>query len=240
MIREARSLIAAGALGRIRRIDCEYLQGWLADAEETRDNKQAAWRTDPQQAGRAGCFGDIGSHCQNLLEFVSGLEISAVAADLSSFIPGRRVDDDGNVLMRFDNGARGTISASQIAVGEENGLQLRIYGERGGLRWLQQAPNSLVVHLADQPLQVRRSGGAGLAEDTLAASRLPAGHVEGYLEAFANLYREFAQQLQYRRQGSSIGTSLLPGIDQALRGMRFIDAVVESSEANGAWQTIGR
>lgn len=238
MIREARLLIEQGALGKIRRIDCEYLQGWLADAQETQDNKQAAWRTDPEQAGRAGCFGDIGSHCQNLLEFVSGLEIAAVAADLTSFIPGRRVDDDGNVLLRFDSGARGTIAASQIAVGEENGLCLRIYGERGGLRWAQQAPNSLVVHLADQPMQVRRSAGPGIAPASLSASRLPAGHVEGYLEAFANLYREFAEQMQRRRQGSDLSESLLPGIAEALRGMQFIDAVVESSQADGAWRSL--
>lgn len=238
MIREARALIADGVLGEIRRADCEYLQGWLAQPEEQGDNKQAAWRTDPSRAGAAGCFGDIGSHCQNLLEFVCGDNIAAVAADLSRHVAARQLDDDGNVLLRFAGGARGMIAASQIAVGEENGLSLRVYGEKGGLRWQQQEPNSLVVHLQDQPVQVRRSAGPALSAAAMTASRLPAGHVEGYLEAFANLYREFAEQLLARRDGGAVTAGMLPGIDDAVRGMRFIAAVVESSANDGRWQVV--
>ena len=234
MVREARALIESGVLGRIRRIDCEYLQGWLATPEENNNNKQAGWRTDPSRAGAAGCFGDIGSHCQNLLEFVSGLEIESVCADLSTFVEGRRVDDDGNVLLRFSGGARGVVSASQIAVGEENALALRVYGEKGGLNWRQQSPNSLEVRLADQPLQIRRSGSAGISKSAHAAARLPPGHVEGYLEAFANLYREFAQRL---RTGSD-ETTMLPDIDDAIRGMRFVNAVVASSNNGACWQSL--
>jgi len=236
MVREARTLIDSGALGRIRRVDCEYLQGWLATAEEHGDNKQANWRTDPSRAGVAGCFGDIGSHCQNLLEFVTGLEIDSLCADLSTFVAGRRVDDDGNVLLRFTGGAKGVVSASQIAVGEENALALRVYGEKGGLSWRQQSPNSLEVRLADQPLQIRRSGGVGVSESALAAGRLPSGHVEGYLEAFANLYREFAQGL--RMGGSADENRLLPDISDAIRGMRFVNAVVASSRNGGNWQSL--
>jgi predicted dehydrogenase len=238
MIREARQLIANGELGRIRRIDCEYLQGWLATAEERSGNKQADWRTDPARAGAAGCFGDIGSHCQNLIEFVSGLEIESVCADLSAFVDGRAVDDDGNVLLRLNDEARGVISASQIAVGEENALSLRIFGEKGGLRWHQQAPNSLELRLADRPLQILRSATPALTNSASAASRLPPGHVEGYLEAFANLYREFAAQIRDVRAGVKPAPGLLPDIEAGMRGMRFIQAVVDSSTAGGEWREV--
>jgi predicted dehydrogenase len=238
MVREARALIADGVLGKVRRVDCEYLQGWLSSAEELEDNKQANWRTDPARSGVAGCFGDIGSHCQNLIEFVTGMEIASVCADVSTFVPGRRVDDDGNVLLRFKEGARGTVCASQIAVGEENALSLRVYGEKGGIRWQQQSPNSLEFRLVDRPLEIRRSAGAGISNPALAASRLPAGHVEGYLEAFANLYREFAQQMWSRRDDSPPGHTVLPDIHAAVRSMRFIEAVIASSKADGQWRSL--
>lgn len=240
MIREARALIAAGLLGRIRRADCEYLQGWLSTPVEAGDNVQAQWRTDPARAGAAGCFGDIGSHCHNLVEFVTGLRVDAVCADLSTFVENRRLDDDGNVLLRFDGGARGVISASQIAAGEENALTLRVYGEHGGLSWSQQEPNSLRLLWPDRPVEVRRAASAGIGEKAAAASRLPAGHVEGYLEAFANLYREFAGVLRARRDGRADGSvgDGLPGIAEGVRGMRFIDAVVTSSGAGGVWQAL--
>ena len=238
MVREARALIADGVLGKVRRVDCEYLQGWLSSAEELEDNKQANWRTDPARSGVAGCFGDIGSHCQNLIEFVTGMEIASVCADVSTFVPGRRVDDDGNVLLRLKEGARGTVCASQIAVGEENALSLRVYGEKGGIRWQQQSPNSLEFRLVDRPLEIRRSAGAGISNPALAASRLPAGHVEGYLEAFANLYREFAQQMRSRRDDSPPGHTVLPDIHAAVRSMRFIEAVIASSKADGQWRSL--
>jgi len=237
MIREARQLIASGTLGRLRRIDCEYLQGWLSTAAENTANPQARWRTDPARAGAAGCFGDIGSHCQNLIEYVSGQRIHSVCADLTAFVAQRQLDDDGNVLLRFDDGARGVISASQIAVGEENALTLRVYGEKGGLSWSQQEPNSLQLRWPDRPLEVRRAGGAGISAEAASAGRLPAGHVEGYLEAFANLYRSFAAAMRRRRQGNRVNTAEIdwPDITAGVRGMRFITAVVASSQAGGTW-----
>jgi predicted dehydrogenase len=234
MVREARALIRNGELGGIRRVVCEYLQGWLATAAENAGNKQAGWRTNPALAGAAGCFGDIGSHGQNLLEYVTGLEISALCADLSAFVEGRRVDDDGNVLLRFDTGAKGVLFASQIAVGEENGLRLRVYGENGGLDWSQQEPNSLVLRWPDRAVEVRRTGGPGLSPESLAATRLPAGHPEGYLEGFANLYRNFAVALR-RKQAGETFTPDFPTVADGVRGMRFIDAVVASSAADGIW-----
>jgi predicted dehydrogenase len=231
MIREARELVAAGAIGPVRRVVCEYLQGWLT--ADISGNKQADWRTDPARAGAAGCFGDIGSHCENLVSFVTGLSIQAVCADLSRFVPGRRLDDDGNVLLRFAQGARGVIMASQVAVGEENGLSLRVYGERAGLSWHQQEPNTLRITRAEGPVELRRTGGPGLSEAARAAARLPAGHPEGYLEAFANLYRDVAARL------NGATASALPDVADGARGMRFLHRVVESSQAGGRWVSLG-
>jgi len=234
MIREARALVASGALGRIRRADCEYLQGWLAGSEETTGNKQAQWRTDPSRSGAAGCFGDIGSHAQNLLEFVTGQNVSRVCADLSTWVEGRALDDDGNVLIRLDGGARGVISASQVAVGEENGLKLRIYGEGGGLTWSQTEPNSLTLKWPDRSVEVRRTGGPSVTGEAASATRLPAGHPEGYLEAFAVLYRKFARAVLAAEAGTAVSPDV-PGIADGVRGMRFIDGVVESSARGGIW-----
>ncbi len=237
MIREARALVASGALGNLRRADCEYLQGWLSVAEESAGNKQAEWRTDPARSGAAGCFGDIGSHAQNLLEFVTGQRISRLCADLSTWIPGRALDDDGNVLVHLDGGARGVISASQVAVGEENGLELRVYGEKGGLSWSQTEPNSLVLKWPDRSLEVRRTGGPSVSGEATSATRLPSGHPEGYLEAFAVLYRDFARSILARESGDRVRPDV-PGIEEGVRGMRFIEGVVASSNQGGVWLNI--
>ena len=237
MVKEARELIKAGALGSIRRVIVEYIQGWLAERLETQGNKQAIWRTDPRFSGSAGCMGDIGTHGENLLEYVTGLEIDSLCADLTTFVPGRLLEDDGNVLLRLSNGARGVLLASQIAVGEENGLKLRVYGERASLEWVQTDPNSLVVRWPDRPFEVRRTGGPGVSEAATAATRLPAGHPEGFLEAFAVLYRNFAAALEARLAGRDPTSEELdfPTIDDGVRGMAFIDAVVDSSKRGGVW-----
>ena len=237
MVKEARELIKTGALGSIRRVIIEYIQGWLAERLETQGNKQAIWRTDPRFSGSAGCMGDIGTHGENLLEYVTGLEIDSLCADLTTFVPGRLLEDDGNVLLRFSNGARGVLLASQIAVGEENGLKLRVYGERASLEWVQTDPNSLVVRWPDRPFEVRRTGGPGVSEAATAATRLPAGHPEGFLEAFAVLYRNFAAALEARLAGRDPTSEELdfPTIDDGVRGMAFIDAVVDSSKRGGVW-----
>ena len=237
MVKEARELIKAGALGSIRRVIVEYIQGWLAERLETQGNKQAIWRTDPRFSGSAGCMGDIGTHGENLLEYVTGLEIDSLCADLTTFVPGRLLEDDGNVLLRLSNGASGVLLASQIAVGEENGLKLRVYGERASLEWVQTDPNSLVVRWPDRPFEVRRTGGPGVSEAATAATRLPAGHPEGFLEAFALLYRNFAAALEARLAGRDPTSEELdfPTIDDGVRGMAFIDAVVDSSKRGGVW-----
>ncbi len=227
MIKEARELVASGRLGNIRRVNCEYLQGWLA--VEAGENKQAEWRTDPSRSGVAGCFGDIGSHAENLVSYVTGLEIDSLCADLSTFVPGRQLDDDGNVLLRFKGGARGVISASQIAVGKENDLKLQVYGEAGGLEWSQTEPNSLVVRWADAPLEIRRTGGPANSARSTDATRIPPGHPEGYLEAFAEVYRNFYRALD------SDTTADFPSLEDGIRGMRFIESVVESHQAGAQW-----
>jgi predicted dehydrogenase len=237
MVREARDLVAKGKLGRIRRVVVEYPQGWLATRLETSGQKQAAWRTDPKQAGSTCCMGDIGSHCQNLAEFITGRRITEVSADLSTFVKGRPLDDDGSVLLHFDTGAKGVLWASQIAVGEENGLNIRIYGEQGGLSWRQQEPNTLLLHTLNKPTEIRRTGGplAGLA--SAAATRLPAGHPEGFLEALANLYRDFYVALGRVLAGEKVRESTFgyPTAQDGLHSMAFLDAVVKSGKSNNAW-----
>ena len=237
MVKEARHLVRSGAFGDVRRVVAEYIQGWLSEREETTGNKQAEWRTDPSRSGAAGCMGDIGTHGENLVEYVTGLRIESLCADLTTFVPGRRLEDDGNVLLRFEGGARGVLMASQIAVGEENGLKLRVYGERGGLEWNQMEPNSLIVRWPDRPLEVRRTGGPGVGELAGGATRLPAGHPEGFLEAFALLYRNFADTVEARRAGRNPTEENLdfPTIADGVRGMAFIEAVVASAEAGAQW-----
>ena len=235
MVKEARHLVRAGAFGEVRRIVVEYIQGWLAQPVEHDGNRQAEWRTDPARSGAAGCIGDIGTHAENLAAYVTDLRMTALCADLTAFVPGRRLDDDGNVLLRFDNGARGVLFASQVAVGEENGLKLRVYGERGGLEWSQMEPNSLIVRWPDRPAELRRTGGAGVSAAAAAATRLPAGHPEGFLEAFATLYRNFAATLRAHLDGRRADEAAtdFPTLADGIRGMAFVETVVESARRGG-------
>lgn len=222
LTREARALIAAGAIGVVRKVVVEYPQGWLAAPAE---GKQAEWRVDPARAGLGGCIGDIGIHAFHLAEFVTGLRVSELLADLAAVVPGRLLDDDCTVLLRFAGGARGVLMASQISMGERNGLRLRVYGDAGGVDWRQEEPNILVLHHADGRTELIRAGDAGLGDDARTASRTPGGHPEGYLEAFANLYRDFAAVLR--------GTSapLLPSIADGVRSMAFVATAVRSNGA---------
>ena len=236
MVRQAKAMVNAGVLGEIRKVVVEYPQGWLSTFLENEGQKQAAWRTDPSRSGKAGCIGDIGTHAENLAEFITGLEIDELAADLTTFVAGRKLDDDGTVLLRFKGGAKGVLMASQISVGEENNLKIRIYGEKAGLEWLQTEPNTLLVKHLDKPMETYRAGGNNgyLFGESTSASRLPAGHPEGYLEAFANLYRDFAQAMRLKSEGLPFAINF-PTVKDGLRGMRFIDAVVASSQKNAAW-----
>lgn len=226
LVREAKARIAAGALGEIRKVVAEYPQGWLAGEAS---GKQAEWRVDPTRAGLGGCIGDIGVHAFQLAEFVTGLEVTDLLADLGSVVPGRLLDDDCSVLLRFENGARGVLLASQIEVGELNGLRIRVYGDKGGLIWKQEAPNMLTLHTLDGRTEIVHAGGAQIGPDAIAGTRTPAGHPEGYLEAFANLYRDFAVILR----GQS--APLLPGIATGLRGMAFIATAVAASRDRSGW-----
>ena len=237
MIKEARHLVRGGAFGTVRRINIEYIQGWLATPEESGGNKQAEWRTDPARSGAAGCMGDIGTHGENLAEYVTGLRIESLCADLTTFVPGRRLEDDGNVLLRFEGGAKGVLSASQIAVGVENGLTLRVYGEKGGLEWSQMEPNSLIVRWPDRPFEVRRTGAAGVSQASEAATRIPPGHPEGFLEAFALLYRNFAAAVWDAEAGKAVRAEDydFPSVNDGVRGMQFIDTVVASSAHGATW-----
>lgn len=229
LVRHARALIAQGDMGAVRKIVVEYPQGWLAQPIERNGDKQAGWRTDPARSGAGGCIGDIGVHAFHLAEFVTGLRATSLLADLVTVVPGRRLDDDCTVLLRFDNGARGVLMASQIAIGELNGLRIRVYGERGAIDWRQEEPNVLLRHHADGRSEWVRAGDSGLQPAALSATRLPGGHPEGYLEAFANLYRDFYAHLD----GQS--DTPLPGIDDGLRSMAFIEASVAASRADSGW-----
>jgi predicted dehydrogenase len=239
LVKQAREMVAAGRLGRLRKVVVEYPQGWLATRLEASGQKQASWRTDPKRSGAAGCIGDIGTHAENLAEYVTGLQISELAADLTAFVKGRKLDDDGNVLLRFKGGAKGVLHSSQISVGEENNLNLRVYGELGGLEWHQKEPNTLLVKWLDQPMQVYRTGMGYLGDAAKAATRTPPAHPEGYLEAFANIYRNFAHAIRARLEGRKLAkddpANDYPKIEDGIRGMAFIEAVVKSSKANAAW-----
>lgn len=241
MLKEARHLVASGALGAVRKVYVEYPQGWLSSFEEgNADNKQAAWRTDPARSGIAGAMGDIGTHAFNLAEYVSGLSVSQLCADINTVVPGRQLDDDGAVLLKFANGANGAsgvLVATQVATGEENNLRLRIYGEKGGLDWQQADANTLLVKWPDRPAEVRRTGAAYLSAAARHNSRIPAGHPEGYLEAFANLYRNFALSLRADLGGPQAPPEAAdyPGIEEGLRGMAFIETVIASGHSDQKW-----
>ncbi len=226
LVREARARIAAGALGTVRKVVVEYPQGWLAGPAT---GKQAEWRVDPARAGAGGCIGDIGVHAFQLAEFVTGLRVTELLADLGAVVPGRHLDDDCTVLLRFENGARGALLASQIEVGELNGLRIRVYGETGGLVWKQETPNTLTLLRPDGGCEVIRAGTGLLGPDAARRSRTPGGHPEGYLEAYANLYRDFADVLRGQ------AAPLLPGADEGLRSMAFIDTAVRASAARAGW-----
>jgi len=239
LVKEARDLVAVGKLGKIRKVVVEYPQGWLATRIEASGQKQASWRTDPKRSGAAGCIGDIGTHAENLAEYITGLQISELAADITSFVKGRKLDDDGNVLLRFKGGAKGILHASQISVGEENNINIRVYGEKGGLEWHQKEPNTMLLKWPDQPMQIYRTANGYLGKNAAAATRTPPAHPEGYLEAFANIYRNFANairaRLEKRKLAKDDPANDYPKIEDGIRGMAFIEAVVASSKANAAW-----
>lgn len=243
LVKEARALIRSGKLGRIRKVVVEYPQGWLATRLEATGQKQAGWRTDPKRSGAAGSIGDIGTHAENLAEYITGLPIAELAADLTSFVKGRKLDDDGNVLLRFKGGAKGVLHCSQISVGEENNLNIRVYGEKGGLEWHQRYPNTMYVKWLDQPMQVYRTGLGYLGAAAQAATRVPPAHPEGYLEAFANIYKSFAHhiraRLEHRKLRQDDPALDYPTIEDGVRGMAFIEAVVKSSKKNAAWTKLG-
>lgn len=234
LVREAKQMIKDGKLGGIRKIIVEYSQGWLSDVPGA-DNKQAAWRLDPKRAGVSCCIGDIGVHAANLAEFISGLEITDLCADLQSVVPNREIDDDGNVLMRFSNGAKGVLISSQISVGEENNLNIRIYGSKAGLEWRQQEPNTMLLKYNDKPSEMIRTGVGHFSPYAAQSTRTPAGHPEGYLEAFANIYMDFAKQIRQFEGEDEQTEGIAPGIDEAIRGMAFIENCVAASKANEKW-----
>lgn len=239
MVREARDMVKAGKIGKVRKIVVEYPQGWLAGRLEATGQKQADWRTDPKRAGASCCMGDIGSHAENLAEFITGLTIKEMCADLTTFVRGRKLDDDGSVLLRFKGGAKGILSASQISVDEENGLNIRVYGEKGGLEWHQEEPNTLIAKWTDAHRQIIRTSSKPdlLCAEAGAATRLPSGHPEGYLEAFANLYRMFADVLSCKLERRKVTKDMLdfPSIKDGVRGMAFIETCVRSSNSKQKW-----
>src|SRR5688572_15980997 len=237
LIVEATERVRSGQLGTVRKVLVEYTQGWLAEPIERRGQKQAIWRLDPKRAGPSCCFGDIGVHAFHLAELVTGLRATELCADLNTIVSGRELDDDGAALLRFDNGARGVLVASQICTGDENDLRLRVYGDAASLEWRQQEPNSLWLKHAHKPIELIRSGGNGLGAAARANSRLPSGHPEGYLEAFANVYRHFAAQVRVHGGNGNRGppARAVPGITAALRGMAFIATVVAASQPAQKW-----
>jgi len=237
MVKQARAMIKNGDIGTIRKVVVEYPQGWLSTKLEDSDQKQATWRTDPKRSGIAGSMGDIGTHAENLAEYITGLQITELCADLTAFVEGRQLDDDGNVLLRFDNGAKGVLHASQICAGEENDLNIRVYGTKAGLEWHQMEPNTLVVKWLDKSKEILRTGVGNLYPEVQAHARVPAGHPEGYLEAFANIYRNFAFCLQARLDGREPEAIYndFPTVWDGVRGMNFIQKVVASSNSKEKW-----
>lgn len=240
MVKEARKLVQEGGLGKIQKIVVEYPQGWLTKPLEKSDNVQAIWRTDPARSGKVGSMGDIGTHALNLAEYISGLKVTELCADLSIFVPGRKLDDDGNVLVHYNNGAKGILFASQIAAGEENDLNIRIYGEKGGIKWHQMEPNTLIINWLDKPIEVRRTGNPYMSSIAKYNTRVPAGHPEGYIEAFANIYRNVATCIQHRLAGTKPPVEAMdfPTVYDGLRGMKFIDTLIESNESDHKWTTL--
>jgi predicted dehydrogenase len=240
LVKQIKAMIKDGQLGKIRKVWVEYPQGWLSKLSEREGNAQAAWRTDPKKSGKSSVMGDIGTHAAHLAEYVTGSKITDVCAELNTMVEGRVLDDDGAVMLKFDNGAKGVLMASQVAAGEENGIRIRVYGENGGVEWYQHEPNTLLVKWLDKPTQIYRAGGNNghyLSPMATHNCRTPAGHPEGYLEAFANIYRNFALTLGCKMDGKTPTPEMLdfPGIEDGLRGMAFIDNVVASSQSDKKW-----
>lgn len=240
MVKEAKQLIKGGSLGKVRKIYVEYIQGWLSRLSEREGNAQASWRTDPSKSGKSGCMGDIGTHAAHLAEYISGLKITELNASLNIVVDGRMLDDDGAVLLRFEDSATGTLIASQVAAGEENALKIRVYGENGSLEWAQMEPNTLIVKWLDKPAEILRAGSGytdRLSSYATHNCRTPGGHPEGYLEAFGNLYRNFALTLSAKIEGKEPKAEWLdfPSIEDGIRGMAFINNVVASNESNEKW-----
>ncbi|MCW0021318.1 Gfo/Idh/MocA family protein [Rhizobium sp. BT-226] len=236
MVRQAREMIANGELGKIRVVQVEYAQDWLTEAVEQTGAKGAVWRTDPARSGAGGSTGDIGTHAYNLASFVTGLTPESLAADLDSFVPGRRLDDNAHVMLRFDSGAKGMLWCSQVAPGNENGLKLRVYGEKGGLEWGQENPNQLLFTPFGEPKRLITRNGAGAGAAAGRVSRIPSGHPEGYLEAFATIYSEAAQAIAAHKKGAAADKAVIyPTIDDGVKGVAFVEACVASSKRNGAW-----
>jgi len=240
LVKQIKAMIKDGQLGKIRKVWVEYPQGWLSKLSEREGNAQAAWRTDPKKSGKSSVMGDIGTHAAHLAEYVTGSKITDICAELNTMVEGRVLDDDGAVMLKFDNGAKGVLMASQVAAGEENGIRIRVYGEHGGVEWYQHEPNTLLVKWLDKPTQIYRAGGNNghyLSPMAIHNCRTPAGHPEGYLEAFANIYRNFALTLGCKMDGKTPTDEMMdfPGIEDGLRGMAFIDNVVASSQSDKKW-----
>lgn len=242
LVRQARQMVREGKLGKLRLVQVEYPQDWLSTDTEHTGNKQAEWRTDPKRSGPAGCLGDIGTHAYNLACFISGLKLEQVSADLCTFVAGRKLDDNVNAMLRFEQNVKGMLWSSQVAPGNENGLKIRLYGDNGGLEWAQENPNQLRYSVLGQPVQLLTRAGNGYLETAPYLTRIPGGHPEGYLEGFANLYYEAADCIQRVKAGESVvqvlETSLLPQIKDGVDGMQFISAVIASSENNGDWVSL--
>lgn len=240
LVRHAKHLVDTGALGKLRVIQAEYAQDWLTDKAEATDNKQAQWRTDPEKSGMAGCLGDIGTHAFNLACFISGQKVEQVSADLTSFVPGRRLDDNVHTMLRFNGGAKGMLWSSQVAPGNENGLKIRLYGEKAGLEWSQESPNELWFSVFGEPTQRLTRAGHAMSDLANAGTRIPAGHPEGYLEGFANLYFDIAEAIEAIERGESVSSvqGVIPSIHDGVEGMKFITAVLASSDNDGTWQVL--
>ncbi|HEU4610188.1 MAG TPA: Gfo/Idh/MocA family oxidoreductase, partial [Chitinophagaceae bacterium] len=237
MVKEAREQVKNAKLGAIRKVFVTYPQGWLSSFLEAADNKQASWRTDPSRSGKAGAMGDIGTHAFNLAEYITGLQVTKICADINIVVKGRKLDDDGSVLLKFNNGASGVLMASQIMAGEENNLSIQVYGEKGGLEWKHSDPNTLLIKWLDAPMQTYRAGTEYLSAAAKHNTRTPAGHPEGYIEAFANHYRNFALSVKASMKGEKPRPEWLdfPGIEDGVRGMAFIENVIESGKSEKKW-----
>jgi predicted dehydrogenase len=237
MVKQAKQLLKAGTLGKIRKVYVEYPQGWLSTLLESTGQAQASWRTDPKKSGKAGCMGDIGTHAFNMAEYVTGLQVTQICSNLNIAVEGRLLDDDGAAFLKFNNGATGVLMATQIAAGEENNVKIRVYGEKGGIEWKQEDANTLLVKWLDKPAEIYRTGGGYNTSYAVHNTRIPAGHPEGYLEAFANLYRNFALTVRAKIDGEKPKEEWLdfPGVEEGIRGMAFVENVVSSSQSEEKW-----